>query len=430
MPPVEKRKKAYIKIELVKGGFFMPSINMLSSADLVKGQGVGSAYYEQVNLVSQGLKEKYQVMINAKKRCDIVHFHTINPEYFITMNRNKKRSTFVGYVHFLPETVEKSLDIPKVGKKLFYKYMLEFYNSMDYLVTVNPYFIHELEKYGIKKEKISYIPNYVSDDLFFPVSKKEKEELREVWQIPKETFVVLGVGQVQTRKGVLDFVETARKMPDSFFIWAGGFSFGSMTDGYKELKEIMANPPENVLFLGIIEREKMNEVYNLCDVMFLPSYQELFPMTILESMCIGLPILLRDLEIYPDILFHYYLKGNNLDDFISILTKLKQDGSFYQEWSQKSSKGHLFYSRENVLKMWKEFYDRVYEENRNRIEQNGQKERDRNLWKIGKEKKKQWNREKRRRKRKVSEMREKLLEDFDIEKRRISNLFQEEKKKE
>ena len=43
----------------------------------------------------------------------------------------------------------------------------------------------------------------------------------------------MGAGQVQTRKGVMDFVEVAKKMPDVKFVWAGGFSFGAITDGHE-----------------------------------------------------------------------------------------------------------------------------------------------------------------------------------------------------
>ena len=85
-------------------------------------------------------------------------------------------------------------------------------------------------------------------------------------------------------------------------------------------------------------------------------------MTILESMCVKIPILLRDLDIYNDILFDYYLKGNSVDEFLEILEKLKNDKDFYDEWSKNSDRGHKFYSRENVLKMWEDFYDRVYRE--------------------------------------------------------------------
>ena len=36
-------------------------INMLSSADKVEGQGVGSAYLEQVNLVKEGADDLFTV---------------------------------------------------------------------------------------------------------------------------------------------------------------------------------------------------------------------------------------------------------------------------------------------------------------------------------------------------------------------------------
>lgn len=49
---------------------------------------------------------------------------------------------------------------------------------------------------------------------------------------------MIGIGQVQHRKGVLDFIEVAKKLPDVQFVWAGGFSFGKITSGYEELKKI------------------------------------------------------------------------------------------------------------------------------------------------------------------------------------------------
>ena len=82
------------------------------------------------------------------------------------------------------------------------------------------------------------------------------------------------------------------------FVWAGGFSFGRISDGYEEIRKMMKHLPPNVRFLGIVDREKMNEIYNMADVMFLPSYEELFPMTILESMNCAVPVLVRNLPIY------------------------------------------------------------------------------------------------------------------------------------
>ena len=128
---------------------------------------------------------------------------------------------------------------------------------------------------------------------------------------------------------------------------------------YKEVKQIVENPPANVKFTGIVEREVMNELYNIADVMFLPSYNELFPMIILEAMNCNTPILLRDLDIYPKILFDFYLKGNSNEEFVEYLTALKENKQFRKERIQKSLEGSLFYSKENVLAMWQEFYNEI-----------------------------------------------------------------------
>lgn len=338
----------------------MPTINMLSSADKVKGQGVGSAYLEQVNLVQKGLDEEYKVVINKRARTEIMHYHTIDLKHYLSIPFAKKKGVTVGYVHFLPETIEGSIKLPKLIKNIFYKYIISFYNSMDYLVTVNPNFITKLEAYNINRKKITYIPNFVSTEKFYNLSTEDIYIAKEKLKIEKDAFVVLGVGQIQTRKGVIDFIDIAKKMPEVQFIWAGGFSFGNITDGYKELKNQMEHAPKNILFTGIVERDLMNAIYNVSDVLFMPSYNELFPMSILEAMNTYTPILLRDLELYEDILFDYYLKEHNNEGFIKAIEKLKNDTSYYEEAKEKAIRGHNFYSRENVLDMWRKFYEKVY----------------------------------------------------------------------
>lgn len=100
----------------------------------------------------------------------------------------------------------------------------------------------------------------------------------------------------------------------------------------------------------------------MADVMFLPSYEELFPMTILESMNCALPVLVRDLSIYDPILFDYALRGKGTSDFIRILTQLKEEPDFYQRSAHASYEGHLRYSTEAVGEQWKKFYHRVLRE--------------------------------------------------------------------
>lgn len=331
-------------------------INMKSAASKIKGQGVGSAYEEQVNLVTTGLADRFHVVINKQKPGNITHYHTVNLPFYLSIPFAKKKGVTIGYVHFLPETMEQSLKLPLFAKKFFYKYLLSFYKSMDYLVTVNPYFIDRLAAYGVDPKKVSYIPNFVNDKEFYPYSTEKKRLARKNWGLDPDRFTAVGAGQLQTRKGIFDFVECAKRLPDIQFIWAGGFSFGKITDGYEDILKLTENPPPNLKFTGIVDRSKMNEIYNLGDVMFLPSFEELFPMTILEAMNCKVPLLLRDIPIYENILFDYYVKTPDLDGFEQMLLKLKNDPEFYQKATGDSWRGHEFYNRAHVLSMWDEFY--------------------------------------------------------------------------
>lgn len=334
------------------------TINMLSSADKVEGQGVGSAYKEQVQLIQTGASDIFDVSINQSGDFDIQHIHTVDPKNYIRIKANKGAS--VCYVHFLPDTLNGSIELPKVIFKLFKKYVIELYKAADHLVVVNPIFIQSLHKYGIPKEKITYIPNYVSKDDFYCKTKEEVLALRETYEISKNAFVVLGVGQIQTRKGVLDFIEVAKAMPEITFVWSGGFSFGKITDGYDELKQIVNHPPENVKFLGIVPRTEMNDIYNIADVLFMPSYNELFPMAILEAVNLKKPLVLRDLKLYEDILFHKYQKASDNASFIERIQQLHKDVKHYQLASQDAAYISEFYSKENVLKQWIDFYTNVH----------------------------------------------------------------------
>lgn len=336
------------------------SINMLSSADKVDGQGVGSAYLEQVSLVKDGAKEYFDVIINGNDKYDIVHCHTIDPMNYLKMKMNK--GVNVSYVHFLPHTLDGSIKLPFPAFQIFKKYVIEFYKQADHVVVVNPIFKKELTHYGIEEEKIHYIPNYVSKDKFHKLSPQKIASLKRKYSIDRNKFVVLGVGQVQTRKGVLDFIKVAKKLPNVEFVWCGGFSFGCITDGYDELKEVYDNPPANVKFLGIIPREEMNNMYNISDVLFMPSYNELFPMAILEAINSSKPLLLRDLELYEDILFSKYLKGKNVGEFVKAIEKLSADNKFYKHQCKLSDEISQYYSKDHVLQMWIDFYQKIYEE--------------------------------------------------------------------
>ena len=148
-------------------------INMLSKATSVSGQGVGAAYIEQVNLVKED-KDLFEITENKRgNKFDICHIHTVNPQYYFKMN---KKHVNVMYVHFIPDTLDGSIKLPKLSFKIFKKYVISMYRKADEIVVVNPVFKKPLIDLGIKEDKITYIPNYVSKDDFYPLSQKKNME--------------------------------------------------------------------------------------------------------------------------------------------------------------------------------------------------------------------------------------------------------------
>lgn len=337
----------------------MNTINMCSMAQTVPGQGVFSAYQEQVRLVQEKLSDQFSVSVNRPLICDITHYHTINLRYFLTLPLVKMYGKTVGYVHFLPETLEDSLRLPGWFRPVFYRYIIRFYKSMDSLVTVNPAFIDRLAAYGIDRSKITYIPNFVDERTFSPLTPAQRRQARRIFGLDADRFTVVCAGQLQTRKGVLDFAELARRMPQVQFVWAGGFSFGRITEGFDEIRKLRKAPPENLYFPGILPREEMCAFYGMADVMLLPSYAELFPMTVLEAMSCGTPVVLRDLDIYPGILFDFYRKADSVDGFELLILRMMSNPQEMALAREDARRGSAFYSRERIAKMWRQYYQCV-----------------------------------------------------------------------
>ena len=107
----------------------------------------------------------------------------------------------------------------------------------------------------------------------------------------------------------------------------------------------------------------MNRIYNLSDLLFVPSYSELFPMTILEAANSFKPVLVRDLELYRGILFDdrdCYAKGNAVAEFDAAIKRFHEDRAFYDHYVEGVKQISDYYSKDRLRGIWKEYYQRIY----------------------------------------------------------------------
>jgi 1,2-diacylglycerol-3-alpha-glucose alpha-1,2-galactosyltransferase len=302
------------------------TVNLISeSVYLPKGHGVHTAFLNTMEMLKE---KKVQVLVNSRQKADITHIHTVGP--FAWYKLISSKNTVVS-AHVIPGSFEGSLVLTSYWLGSAKQYLSYFYNKADLVLAVAPKVKEELVKMGVTSP-IEVFPNPI-DLKTFKKDEVARKAVRERYGFIEEDFVVLDVGQVQTRKGVGDFLLAAEKLPEIKFVWIGGKPFGKLTKIEKELEEKIASPPKNVLFAGQHKVEEMPDLYNLADCFFSPSYQENAPMAVIEAACVRLPLVLRDLSEYRSLYKEGYIAGGE-ENFAENIKRLKEDKDYYSKWSK------------------------------------------------------------------------------------------------
>lgn len=325
-------------------------INLVSDSEYSsKDHGVHTAYLSYAQMIEE---TGNKVIKNSSKTADIVHIHTIGPLGFFKLLTGKK---VVVTAHLIPDSFVGSL----VGAKYWYglskRYLKFFYNKADLVLAVSPKVEEELIKMGVTKEKVRLFPNPINSE-HFKKNQTLRDEKRKELKIRDDEFVVLGAGQMQTRKGISDFIETARKLPELKFVWVGGQPFKNLTEIDEKLREDLKNQPDNLIFAGVFGYAQMPALYNAADVFLLPSYQENAPMAIIEAASCGLPIVLRNLPEYKQLYKKGYVEADS-KGFEQVIKKLYEDKNYYLEKHKEALELAKEFSFEKMGKILIGFYN-------------------------------------------------------------------------
>ncbi len=278
----------------------------------------------------------------------ILHFHNqYNCFFFLLLtNRKLRKRAIIAYTNHSYIWQGKWTKIEGSIRK---RYFQESYcmRRADKVFVLNEITAANITQHvNVSKDKVVLIKNGVNGDVYHPFTKEQKDIAKK--EMGLEGKRVFGqVGSVCERKNQLEsvklFAPLLRKNRDWVFCFVGGV----ISDDY--LKEIRAyseqeNIEQQVIYLGeIAPGEKLNNIYNICDVMLFPSKQEAFGLVITEAAAAGTPTL-----IYPNLEFEqkcFCLRFENGEEFEEIINhsfpaaeECREEALEYYGWESVAEK--------------------------------------------------------------------------------------------
>ena len=263
------------------------------SLPLVRKSGVGQAVEHQREMLRQaGITVTDQPARDAR----IVHCNTLFPDAPLTALWSRllgKRVVYYG--HSTMEDFRNSFRGSNRLAPLFRRWLRLCYNCGDIVITPTEYSRRLLLASGVRRPV--YVLSNGVDTSYFSPSAARRRSFRARYGMTETDKAVLSVGHMIARKGLPEFLEMARAMPEVRFFWFG-YTAPQLVPA--SIRQALASAPANVTFPGFVSREELREAYCGCDVFAFLSHEETEGIVVLEALACGIPTVLRDIPVYED----------------------------------------------------------------------------------------------------------------------------------
>lgn len=303
---------------------------------LLKISGIGRAFRQQtLALEMNGIK----VLHRPDGPFDLVHFNTafLESQYFLRKAKARGIPVVV-HAHSTREDFLNSYNFAPLVQKGFYRMLDAMYSRADLIITPTEYSRSLLKSYGNITCPIHVLTNGV-DLKEYQRDEQKEQAFRDYFGLSPEQKVVMGVGLLFERKGLQDFIEVARMLPDVTFIWFGKLSRAFQTGA---IRKAIRNKPDNVLMPGYLAGDIIKGAFTSSDCLLFPSYEETEGIVVLEAMASRLPVIVRDIPVYAGYTSgRELLKGRSNEEFAAAVRHmLKQDTAHLTEaaWQSVSTK--------------------------------------------------------------------------------------------
>lgn len=276
--------------------------------------GLGKAIQHQMKALEL---EKIPYTTDPKDTYDIAHINTyFFKSYFLARKLKKKGIKIVYHAHSTEEDYRDGFIFGHLTSKIFKWWIVKCYCYGDIIVTPTEYSKNILEHYkGLEDKKIVAISNGLELDFFKP-DKSYRESFRKRYGYEKDDKVIVGIGIYSRRKGIVDFVELAKRLKDYKFIWFGSSPIAAATNDVKKaLKEAKELP--NIQFPGHVPQERIREALGGGDLYVFPTLEETEGIPIIEACSMETDSIVRDIPIFENWLEDNVdvYKAKDIDEF-------------------------------------------------------------------------------------------------------------------
>ena len=274
--------------------------------------GLGKAIKHQMKALED---ENIEYTLNPKEDYDILHINTwFLKSYFVAKKAKRKGKRIVYHAHSTEEDYKNGFILAKQTSKLVKWWLIKCYKLGDVIVTPTVYSKRLLEGYkGLENKKIYAISNGIDLD-FFKANKDYGKEFREKYGFKENDKVIVGIGLYIERKGIVDFVELAKRLPEYKFIW---FGYSPLAAATHPVRQAVNTKLDNLTFAGYVEKDMIRAALNGCNLYLFPTLEETEGIPIIEAMACKTPSIVRDIPIFDEWLVDgkNMYKAKDLDSF-------------------------------------------------------------------------------------------------------------------